>query len=54
MVNKKSQEKRVEVNEKRMLRWMFGVTKTYKVGNEHARGSVKVALLTKKKITKEW
>ena len=32
----------------RMLRWMFGVTKKDKIRNDHVRGSVKVAPVTKK------
>ena len=44
----KSQVNRLEVNETRMLRWMFGVMKKCKVRNEHVRGSVKVAPVTKK------
>ena len=39
----KSQERRLEVNEMRMLRWMCGVMKTYKTRNKHKRGSVKAA-----------
>ena len=44
----KSREQRLEVNEMRMLRWMCGVTKKDKIRNEHVRGSVKVAPVTKK------
>ena len=36
----------------RMLRWMCGVTKNDKIGNEHVRGSVKVAPVTKKMAEK--
>ena len=41
-------KKSVEVNEMRMLRWMGGVAKKDQIRNEHARGSVKVAPVTKK------
>ena len=44
----KSQEKRLEVNEMRMPRWMWGVMRKDKIRSEHARGSVKVAPVTKK------
>ena len=37
-----------EVNDMRTLRWTCGVTKKDKIRNEHVRGSVKVASLTKK------
>ena len=43
-----SQERRLEVNEVRMLRWMCGVTKKDKIRNDHVRGWVKVAPVTKK------
>ena len=39
---------RLDVNEIRRLRWMCGVTKKDKIRNEHVRGSVKVASVTKK------
>ena len=42
----KSQENRLEVNEMRMLRWMFGVTRKDKVRNEHVRASVEVTPVT--------
>ena len=42
----------LELNEMRMLRWMCRVTKKDKIRNEHARGSVKVAPVTKKIIEK--
>ena len=41
-------EKRLEVNEMKMLRWMCGVTKKDNIRNVHVRGSVKVAPVTKK------
>ena len=43
----KGQEKRLEVNEMRMLRWMCGVTQKDKIRNEHVTGSVNVAPVTK-------
>ena len=43
-----NQEKGLDVNEIRMLRWMCRVTEKDKIRNEHVRGSVKVALVTKK------
>ena len=46
---KKSQERRLEVNEMRMLRWMYGVTKKDKIRNDPVGGSIKVAPLTKRK-----
>ena len=39
----KSQERRREGNEMRMLRWMSGVTEKDRIRNEHVRGSVEVA-----------
>ena len=45
---KKAQEKKLEVAEMRMLRWMCGVTKLDKVRNERIRGTTKVGELTKK------
>ena len=44
----KTQEKRLEVNEMRMLQWMCGVTRKDAIRNEHVRGSVKVAPVAKK------
>ena len=35
----KRQEHRNNVNEMRMLRWMYGVTRKDKIGNEHLQGT---------------
>ena len=45
---KKAQEKKLEVAEMRMLRWMRGVTKLDKIRNERIRGTTKVGEITKK------
>ena len=45
---KKAQEKKLEVAEMRMLRWMCGVTKLGKIRNERIRGTTKVGEITKK------
>ena len=45
---KKAQEKKLEVAEMRMLRWMCGVTKLDKIRNERIRGTTKVVEITKK------
>ena len=45
---KKAQEKKLDVAEIRMLRWMCGVTKLDKVRNETIRGTTKVGEITKK------
>ena len=45
---KKRQEKRIEVTEMRMLRWMYGVTRKDKIRNEHIRGTTRVAQASKK------
>ena len=45
---KKAQEKKLEVAEMRMLRWMCGVTKVDKIINERIRGTTKVGEITKK------
>ena len=39
---KKAQERKIEVAEMRMLRWMCGVTRSDRIRNEHIRGTVKV------------
>ena len=39
---KKAQEKKLEVAEIRMLRWMCGVAKLDKIRNERLRGTTKV------------
>ena len=44
----KKQEKRIEVTEMRMLRWMCGVTRKDKIRNEHIRGTTRVAQASKK------
>ena len=44
----KRQEKRIEVNEMRMLRWMCGVTRKDKIRNEHIRGTTRVAHASKR------
>ena len=45
---KKAQEKKSEVAEMRMLRWMCGVTKLDKIRNERIRGTTKVGETAKK------
>ena len=45
---KKAQEKKLEVAEMRMLRWMCGVTKLDKIRNERIRGTTKVGEITTK------
>ncbi len=45
---KKAQEKKLEVAEMRMLRWMCGVTKLDEIRNERIRGTRKVGEITKK------
>ena len=42
------QEKRIEVTEMRMLRWMCGETRKYKIRNEHIRGTTRVGQASKK------
>ena len=45
---KRAQERRMEVAEMRMLRWMCGVTKRDRIKNNLIRGTVKVAEVSKK------
>ena len=45
---KKAQEKKLDVAEMRMLRWMSGVTKLGRIRNERIRGSTKVGEISKK------
>ena len=50
----KRQEKRIEVTEMRMLRWMCGVTRKDKIRNEHIRGTTRVAQASKKIIERRF
>ena len=45
---KKDQERKMEVAEMRMLRWMCGITGRDKIRNELIRGTVKVLEVSKK------
>ena len=45
---KKAQEKKLEVAEMRMIRWMCGVTKLDKIRNERKRGTTKVGETARK------
>ena len=45
---KKAQEKKLDVAEMRMLRWMSGVTKLDIIRNERIRGTTKVGEISKK------
>ena len=45
---KKRQEKKLDVAEMRMLRWMSGVTKMARIRNERIRGKTKVGEISKK------
>ena len=45
---KRAQERRMEVAEMRMLRWMCGVTRRDRIKNDYIRGTVKVTEITKK------
>ena len=44
----KAQEKKLDVAEIRMLRWMSGVTKLDRIWNERIRGTAKVEEISKK------
>ena len=44
----KRQESRIEVNEMRMLRWMYGVTRKDKIRYENIRGTTKVVQASRK------
>ena len=45
---KKTQKKKLEVEEMKMLRWMCGVTEMDKIRNERIRGTAKVEKISKK------
>ena len=45
---KKGQEKKLNVAEMRMLRWMSGVTKLDRIRNERSRRTTKVDKISKK------
>ena len=45
---KKAHEKKLDVAEMRMLRWMIGVTKMDRIRNERIRGTTKVGEISKK------
>ena len=45
---KKAHEKKLDVAEIRMLRWMNGVTKMDRIRNERIRGTTKVGEISKK------
>ena len=44
----RGQEARLEVNEMRMLRLVYGVTRRDNIRNEHIRGTTRVVQLSKK------
>ena len=45
---KKAQEKKLDVAEMRMLRWMSGVTKLDRIRNERIRGTMDVGEMSGK------
>ena len=45
---KKAHEKKLDVAEMRIVRWMRGVTKLHRIGNEIIRGTTKVGEISKK------
>ena len=45
---KKTEEKKLDVAEMKMLRWMSGVTRKDRIENKYIRGSVKVTEVSKK------
>ena len=45
---KKAQEKKLDVAEMKMLRWMSGVTKLDRIRNERIRGTTKAGEISKK------
>ena len=45
---KKAQEKKLDMAEMRMLRWVSGVTKMDRIRNERIRGTTKVGEISKK------
>ena len=45
---KKTEGRKLDVAEMKMLRWMCGVTRMDRVKNEHVRGSVKVSEVSRK------
>ena len=44
--SRRSDEKRLDVTEMRMLRWAFGITRRDQVRNEHIRGSMRIAKIS--------
>ena len=49
---KKTQQKKLDVAEMRMLRWMSGVTKLDRITNERIRGTTKVGEMSKQSAGK--